>query len=258
MIRVLIIEDELPAREKLERYLFRYPKPVKVVAHLTTVSESVEWLQSNNSSIDLIFLDIQLADDNSFSIFDQVEVLTPIIFTTAFDEFAIKAFEVHSIAYLLKPINYSELEKALDKFKALEKSANENGPLSSLIQAIKKGGNFKSRFMVKIGEHIRSVTVSDIVLFYADGRNAFIFTTENRHLIIDQKMEVLENLLDPSVFFRANRSFIVHIEHIQDVLVYSNSRLKIILDKEFKREIIVSRDRVGDFKAWFDGRPAAG
>ena len=253
-MKVLIIEDEIPAAEKLERYLNRYDAEIEVLDKLNSVKSAVHWLKVNQSKTDLILLDIQLIDGKSFAIFDQVEVTVPIIFTTAFDEYAIKAFDVNSIAYLLKPITFDDLTVALDKYRRLrKKGSSELVHMSDVLKSLSNTRAYKSRFTVKIGEHIRSVTTDQIALFYADGRNAYIVNFNQRHLIIDYKLEELEDLLDPVVFFRANRTFIVSIHAIKDVLVYSNSRLKIITEQKLDKEIIVSREKVGAFKQWFDG-----
>ena len=253
-MKVLIIEDEIPAAEKLERYLKRYDPEVEILDKLNSIKSSVHWLKAHQHEADLILLDIQLIDGKSFAIFEQVEVTIPIIFTTAFDDYAIKAFEVNSIAYLLKPITFDDLTIALDKYKKLEKKGNkELVHMSDVLKSLTNTKAYKSRFMVKIGEHIRSVTTDQIALFYADGRNAYIVNFDQRNLIIDYKLEELEDLLDPVLFFRANRTFIVSINAIKDVLVYSNSRLKIITELKLDKEIIVSREKVGAFKQWFDG-----
>lgn len=253
-MKVLIIEDEIPAAEKLERYLKRYDPEVEILDKLNSIKSSVHWLKAHQHEADLILLDIQLIDGKSFAIFEQVEVTIPIIFTTAFDDYAIKAFEVNSIAYLLKPITFDDLTIALDKYKRLEKKGNkELVHMSDVLKSLTNTKAYKSRFMVKIGEHIRSVTTDQIALFYADGRNAYIVNFDQRNLIIDYKLEELEDLLDPVLFFRANRTFIVSINAIKDVLVYSNSRLKIITELKLDKEIIVSREKVGAFKQWFDG-----
>lgn len=259
-MNIVIVEDEIPAAEKLERYLSRYDQDIHVLAKLQSVSESVAWFKDNLNQVDLIFMDIQLIDGQSFAIFEQVEITKPIIFTTAYDEYALKAFEVNSIAYLLKPITFPDLSAAIDKLSLLQGSSAEskfNDPIAigikDLLAGITNQQQYKSRFMIKIGEHIRSVTVDKILLFYAEGRNAYINTDQGRRLIIDYKLEDLENILDPKLFFRVNRTFIININAINDVLVYSNSRLKIITEVKTEKEIIVSREKVGAFKQWFDG-----
>jgi two-component system, LytTR family, response regulator len=253
-MNVLIIEDEVPAAEKLERYLIKYDPKVNIIAKLDSVASSVTFLKEHYQSVDLIFMDIQLIDGLSFQIFQQVEVKKPVIFTTAFNEYALDAFKVNSIDYLLKPVTFTDLSSSLKKFNDLKNHFQLSGDLQAKLKetgAIKK--TYKNRFMVKLGEHIRSVTTDNIVLFYAEGRDAYLVTTQNRKFIIDYTLEALEELLDPTIFFRLNRTFIININSIKDVLVYSNSRLKIILNQEFDKEIIVSREKVNDFKNWFDG-----
>jgi two-component system LytT family response regulator len=253
-MKVLIVEDELPAAEKLERYLLKYDPSSKVIATVDSVAKGVEWLSSNQDSIDLIFMDIQLLDGLSFQIFQKVNVRKPVIFTTAFNEFALDAFKVNGIDYLLKPITFTDLSTSLKKLESLreqlrpEQSERIQQAFSSL-----KTKEYKNRFMVKLGEHIRSITADQIAIFYADGRDVYLITSQPRKFIVDYTLESLENILDPKIFFRLNRTFIVNINSIKDVLVYSNSRLKITLVQEFDKEIIVSREKVGEFKEWFDG-----
>jgi two-component system LytT family response regulator len=256
-MKVLIVEDELPAAEKLERYLLKYDPSSKVIATVDSVAKSVEWLAVNQDTIDLIFMDIQLLDGLSFQIFQKVNVKKPVIFTTAFNEFALDAFKVNSIDYLLKPITFTDLSASLKKLESLreqlmpEQSERIQQAFSSL-----KTKEYKNRFMVKLGEHIRSITTDQIALFYADGRDVYLVTSQPRKFIVDYTLESLENILDPKIFFRLNRAFILNINSIKDVLVYSNSRLKITLVQEFDKEIIVSREKVGEFKEWFDGSRA--
>lgn len=254
-MKVLIIEDEIPAAEKLERYLHRYDDKIEVLEKLSSVETAVNWLKSHQSDLDLIFMDIQLTDGKSFEIFGQVEINKPIIFITAFDEYAIDAFKVSSIDYLLKPITFDDLSNALDKLKKFKESLSEAPAINQLKNALNQlqQKTYKTRFMVKLGEHIKSITTSATEFFYAEGRNVYLYTTENRKFIIDFKLEELEELLDPELFYRVNRSYIINIEAIQDVIVYSNSRLKIIPKLEFDKEIIVSRDKVGPFKEWLSG-----
>ena len=247
-MKVIIIEDEIPAAEKLERYLHRYDPDITVLGRIQSAVKVLE-----QEKFDLVFMDIQLVDGQSFSIFDQVQVTKPVIFTTAYDEYAIRAFDVNSVAYLLKPYSFEDLSKALDKFKQFSGSESKDLDFIDLLKRIDTSKKYKSRFMIKIGDHIRSVTTDDIVCFYAEGRNAYIINKQERRLIIDYKLEELEEILDPAIFFRVNRTFIVNINSITDVVVYSNSRLKVITDVKTAKEIIVSRDKVGSFKKWFDG-----
>ena len=255
-MKVLIIEDEIPAAEKLERYLSRYDSTVEVVNRIQTVKDSVDWLGEHQNDIDLVFMDIQLLDGRSFDIFDEITIKKPIIFVTAFDDYAIDAFKVNSVDYLLKPITFDDLTRAMDKLKLLKQNLTpSDNDLSKLQLALNhlNTKSYKERFMVKLGDHIKSLTTNCIELFYADGRSVYLVSDQNRKFIIDYKMEELQELLNPQHFFRVNRSFILNIEAISDVIVYSNSRLKITLRLDFDKEIIVSRDKVGPFKQWFSG-----
>jgi DNA-binding LytR/AlgR family response regulator len=185
-----------------------------------------------------------------------VTVRKPVIFITAFNEFALEAFKVNSIDYLLKPITFTDLTSSLKKLENLREQLQWSNEKTALLQetfATPKSKDFKTRFMVKLGDHIRSITADQICLFYAEGRDVYLVTNQNRKFIIDYTLETLEDLLEPKIFFRLNRTYILNINSIKDVIVYSNSRLKITLTQEFDKEIIVSREKVGDFKAWFDG-----
>lgn len=246
----------MPAAEKLERYLSKYDANIKVLDKLTSVADSVQWLSQRQNELDLIFMDIQLIDGKSFEIFDKVNIQKPIIFITAFDEYAIDAFKVNSIDYLLKPITFDDLTQALTKLEGLKKNLGGNTPppidLSQALAQLQQK-TYKTRFMVKLGEHIRSIVANDIALFYAEGRDVYLVTNEKRKFIIDYKLEDLDEILDPTLFYRANRSFITNINAIKDVVVYSNSRLKISPTIDFDKEIIVAREKVNTFKEWFNG-----
>lgn len=255
-MKVIIVEDEIPAAEKLERYLLKYDPSINILATLQSIQSTVQWLKENQDKVDVIFMDIQLTDGVSFQIFQEVDVRKPVIFTTAYNEFALDAFKVSSIDYLLKPITFTDLTASLKKLALLREQLpwKTEGPESLQTKyAALKTRSYKSRFMVKLGEHIRSITTDQISLFYADGRDVYLVTNQTRKFIVDYTLESLEEILDPEMFFRLNRTFILNINAIKDVLIYSNSRLKIILSQEFDKEIIVSREKVADFKEWFDG-----
>jgi DNA-binding LytR/AlgR family response regulator len=255
-MKVLIVEDEVPAAEKLERYLLKYDPAIEILGTLQTIKDTVAWLQQNQHQVDLLFMDIQLTDGLSFQIFQQVDVQKPVIFTTAFNEFALDAFKVNSIDYLLKPITFTDLSTSLKKYASFRDqfkwSKEDQDNLRKTFTALDTK-SYKSRFMVKLGEHIRSVTTDQITFFFADGREVYLVTNQNKKFIIDYTLESLEDILDPKLFYRLNRTFILNINGIKDVVVYSNSRLKIILTQEFEKEIIVSREKVSEFKGWFDG-----
>lgn len=256
-MNVVIIEDEVLAADKLERLLQKYDPKIKVIDRFDSVTDSSIWLGNPSNKVDLIFLDIHLVDGLSFEIFNRVQVQTPIIFTTAYNEYALNAFKLNSIDYLLKPVTFDNLYTSLKKLENLKESLTGTGEmrnfedLSNALATIQK--NYKTRFMVKIGEKLRSFKAEDISVFYADGRDVFILLKEGNRYIIDYKMEELQDLLNPEQFYRISRSFIVNINSISGVLLYSNSRLKIDLAQDFDRELIVSREKVSSFKNWFNG-----
>lgn len=255
-MKVIIIEDEVPAAEKLERYLHKYDPAIVVLGIFNSVKASAAWLLDHQGETDLIFMDIQLIDGISFQIFQQVQVQKPVIFTTAFNEFALDAFKVNSIDYLLKPLTFTDLSAALKKMESMREQFQSAPPQRERIERAfsnLRPKEYKTRFMVKLGEHIRSITTDQVALFFADGRDVYLITNQGRKFIIDYTLEALEEILDPRLFFRINRTFILPINAIKDVLVYSNSRLKITTTTEFDREIIVSREKVADFKNWFGG-----
>lgn len=256
-MKVLIIEDEAPAAEKLERYLHKYDPSIEILGVIDNASDAITRL-SGGEKPDLIFMDIQLRDGLSFQIFQQVAVRTPVIFTTAFNEFALDAFKVNSIDYVLKPITFTALAASMQKLDAMKAALNSDEHHHRMNAVLNnpnlKTKDYKTRFMVKLGEHIRSITTDQITVLYADGRDVYLVTQQNRKFIIDYTLEALEEVLDPHQFFRPNRTFIININAIRDVLVYSNSRLKVSLAHDFDKEIIVSREKVSEFKEWFDGQ----
>jgi len=249
-MRVIIIEDEIPAREKLERYILKYDDSYKIVARLNNISQSVSWLENNENGYDIAFMDIQLSDGLSFDIFNQVAIKKPVIFTTAFDEYAIDAFKVNSIDYILKPITFTDVSKAISKFKNLK--AILPNSIKEVSESFTKK-KYKDRFLVRLGNHIHSIKTDVIAMFYAEGRTVFLVTTEGKRFILDYKLEDLSGLVQPKEFFRVNRTFILNFSTINDVLVYSNSRLKISTKIKTEKDIIVSRERVTAFKNWFEG-----
>ena len=255
-LKVVIIEDEAPAAEKLERYLLKYNPEIKILTRLDSVSSSVTWLEDHQTEADLIFMDVQLTDGKSFEIFKQVKVVKPVIFITAYNEYALDAFKVSSIDYLLKPVTLADLTASLQKMESLSAQLRWNESKSSqVVEALAgKDRNIKNRFMVKLGDHIRSVTTDQISLFFADGRDVYLITEQQKKFIIDYTLENLEEVLDTKQFYRLNRSYIININAIQDVVVYSNSRLKITPNIKWEQEIIVSREKVSEFKEWFDGK----
>lgn len=244
----IIIEDEKPAARMLQRKLEKLNIPVQVMLH--SVREAVEWFQLNPHP-DLIFLDIQLSDGLSFEIFEKVTIQSPIIFTTAYDEYALRAFKLNSIDYLLKPIDEDDLEIAVEKYKKTisAKPAIDMQMIRQLFTS-SQAPEYKKRFSVKVGDHIKIIPIEEVELFYSEFKGTFIHTFEGRSFLLDTSLESLEKELDPTHFFRISRKYIVGHTALKDIVVYSNSRLKLTLKSYNKEEVIVSRERVGVFKEW--------
>ncbi len=257
-MKVVIVEDERPAAERLQMLLERYHPDTEIIQVLDSVQGSIRWFTENPGLAELVFMDIKLTDGLSFDIFKHVRISQPLIFTTAYNEYAMEAFKVNSIDYLLKPIAFEDLNRSLNKLASLRENLMDGKQRIELEELAKVLGDlqksYKNRFMVKVGEHIRSIPVDKLVMFSADGRVVYIVTDQGREYIVDYKMEELDEILDPEIFFRINRSYTVNINFIRDVIVYSNSRLKILLEKEYEKELIVSREKVNPFKLWFGMR----
>ncbi|ADR23639.1 DNA-binding response regulator [Marivirga tractuosa] len=250
-MRVLIIEDERPAATRMKQLIVKYLPQADIYGHLDSISSAVKWLQ-NEPTPDLIFCDIELADGQSFEIFEQVEIKSPIIFTTAYDQFAIKAFKLNSIDYLLKPIDPEELEQAILKFKNQQFQPQlDLGQIQQLLKP--QGVHYKSRFMVKIGEKIQSIPTDEVSYFFSAERTTFMQTNEvGKRYILDYTLDQIEEMLEPTNFFRLNRKYIASFKSIDQVLSYSNSRLKIKLKNSEDNDILISREKVAKFKEWLD------
>ncbi len=257
-MKILIIEDEPFAQKELVRLLEVVEGKFEILDMIDTVEDAVDWLKSN-AAPDLIFLDIQLADGLSFDIFRKVEVKAPVIFTTAYDEYAIRAFQLNSIDYLLKPIKMNDLMRAINKLENLksqfgnEKQENislTKSQLESLIGSGKK--EFKSRFVARVGDQIKHIPVEEVAYFFAEDNVVFLITRSNSRFIIDYSIEEIAGLVDPKNFYRLNRAFVAHINAIDKVYKYLNSRLKIELKPESDKEVIISRAKVSEFMDWMD------
>ena len=248
-MKVIIIEDEKPSARRLQRMLAKLNVNVEVLLH--SVNQSITWFLEN-PELDLIFLDVQLSDGLSFEIFEEVSINSAIIFTTAYDEYAIKAFKLNSIDYLLKPIDEDELKTAVNKFRKSinpDQVSKQISNLQELISEKNSEKNYKKRFVTKVGSHLKMIPTEEIVCFYSENKGTYLQTETNRNYLLDTSLENLEDELNPDLFFRVNRQFFVNINYLEDILAYSNSRLKLQL-KNSKQEIIVSRERVKDFKNW--------
>ncbi len=251
-MKLLIIEDEPQAAQRLTKLILSILPGADILTQLDTVKDSVKWLKEHTA--DLIFMDIQLADGISFQIFEQCEVSTPVIFTTAYDEYALRAFKVNSIDYILKPVDADELTAAIDKYRKLNAGTLANSKMMESIGAAMQmlTRRYKERFIVKVGEHLKSVETNDVLFFFSLEKATFAQTSDGRKHILDFTMDQLEGLLDPSNFFRINRKYIVGVKSIQDMISYTNSRLKLILKTSDDADIIVARERVQEFKDWLD------
>mgnify|MGYP000160814066 FL=1 len=247
---IIIIEDEKPAARLLQRKLEKIGLQVTTMLH--SVEESILWFQENKHP-DLIFLDIQLSDGLSFEIFEAVTINSAVIFTTAYDEYALRAFKLNSIDYLLKPIDEDDLEIAVDKFRARNQSISN---ISLDFELIKKmlvnpvDRTFKKRFTIKMGQQIKMISIDEIECFFSENKGTYLHTFDNRNYLIDNTLEQLETELNPEMFFRVSRKFIIGMKGIKEIQLHSNSRLKIIPTTYNEDEVIVARERVNEFKDW--------
>ncbi len=253
-MKVLIIEDEPLAQQELRRLLTKCAPHVEVMGCLDSVEDSVEWLSNAPQLPDLIFVDIQLSDGSSFDIFEQITVAVPVVFTTAYNEYALQAFRVNSIDYLLKPIEEEALGAALQKLTSLKdqfggkNAAFSPQQLDSLLRQPR--GDYKTRFLTTLGDRIRYVPVEQIAYFFAEDNTVYLVTQERKKYVLDYTLDHLETLVDPKLFFRITRKYLTHIAAIGEVSRYFNSRLKVGLVPATDDEILISRVRVPGFLAW--------
>ena len=253
-MNVLIIEDELLTSHRLETLLHEYDPAIQVLAHLPSVAKSIKWFKSLQPiQPDLIFLDIYLEDDLGFSLIEQMNLTTPVIFTTAHDNYALQAFKANSIDYLLKPIDLEELTTALTKFRLVRQTSA--GPLPEqqvLDQLIKRWEppTYRDRFMISVGPKLRSIQTDAVAYFFFENKATYLMPQTGSPISIDYSLDKLGQLLDPGQFFRINRSFLVAISAIQSVHTYSGSKLKVDLNPVSRQEVFVSVERVTEFKDW--------
>ena len=245
-MRYLILEDEKIASNRLKEMIANLRPDYHCVLTLDSVESAVISLPA--LKLDLVFMDIQLADGNSFDIFDQIKFDAPIIYTTAYDEYALKAFKSNSVDYLLKPIDPVELAGAIAKFE--KHSVKDDKDVTQLMQSLKPEG--KERFVVKVGEHLKSVLTKNVQLIYSQDKGTYLFTDDGKRFLVDYTMDRVEEMLSPKEFFRISRKFLVHIDYIKDIVSFTNSRLEIMIDGFTDDQVIVARERVSDFKVWLD------
>ena len=245
-MRVLIVEDETAAVDNLECLLYKVDHTIEIAAVTESVEKTEQWLMQNHA--DLIFMDIHLSDGSAFSLFDHIEVSTPIIFTTAYDQYALDAFKVNSIDYLLKPIRQSDLERALEKFKRLTASDLTN--YLSRINLLTEKPKYQSRILVTVKDKIIPLAVADIACIYSTDRKTEIITTAEATYTYNKPLDAMIKNLDPTVFFRANKQFIINRNQIAEITVWFDSRLRLLLTAETPEEIYISKNRVSEFKSW--------
>ncbi len=254
-MKTIIIEDENPSARRLKRMLEKLE--VEVIVALGSVQEAVEWFQQNDHP-ELIFLDIQLSDGLSFEIFQAVEINSAVIFTTAYDEYALQAFKLNSVDYLLKPIDDEELKTAVEKYEKRTGTAGNNLSEKFNFEAIKKllinpeERDYKKRFTVKVGQHIKMIPLEEIECIYSENKGTYIYTGDKRNYLLESTLDALEKDLPPEQFYRVNRKYYIKLTAIADIIAYSNSRLKLKLNHFNEEEIIVARERVKDFKEWLE------
>lgn len=247
-MNVVVIEDERLTAQRLVSLIKKYDDSISVLAQIPSVTEAISWFETHlPTSVDLIFMDIHLEDGDSFQIISQLNLNTPIIFTTAFDGYMIKAFKVNSIDYLLKPINYDELAAALDKFKSL-RSGTTQVDIKALIRQLTPPS--KDRFMVTVGNKIRPIKTENIAYFYLEAKTVFLVTNDGTVLPIDYSLDKLTQLVDPRQFFRVSRQFVVSLNSIKMVHTISAGKLRLDLIPKTKDEVTVSGDRITSFKEW--------
>jgi DNA-binding LytR/AlgR family response regulator len=250
-MKVLIVEDERPAQMQLERLLNVHFPDNEVMAVLTSVEKAADWLAVNHP--DLIFMDVELSDGQCFEIFKRVDVTAPVIITTAYDHFAIKAFKVNSVDYLLKPIDGLEFVKAVEKSSQRNKAGQTD--LKMLEQLLQKSvpKEFKKRFITKHNDQIHVLQVEEIAYFYAEEKATFLVSRNGKRFFTEYSLDNLEVQLDPTLFFRLSRACIANIQAVKSVSKHFNSRLKIKLEPAFLEDVLVSRIRVPDFLKWLEG-----
>lgn len=251
----LVVEDEKLAAQRLIGMVKELNSDATLVGHTDSVKSSVRWLQ-NNASPDLIFMDIQLADGLSFIIFDMISVQSPVIFTTAYNEYAIKAFKVNSVDYLLKPIDREELQKAMEKYSRLfprthEKVLVDNSVVQKVLQMF--SNPYKARYVIKVGEHLRHIGIEEVAFFHSMEKETFLNTFAGKSYGLEYSLDQLEELTDPKQFFRINRKYLINLKSIKDIITYSGSRLKLKIGEVDNDDTLVSREKVSEFKNWLEG-----
>jgi DNA-binding LytR/AlgR family response regulator len=252
-MKALIIEDEILASKHLKQVLDEVGD-FEIITVLESIKETVKWFEKNPLP-DILFMDIHLSDGSAFEIFKLVKITCPIIFTTAYDEYALRAFKVNSIDYLLKPIEVNDVREALKKLKELSNSESVQIAINNLISNFKKGSKYKTHFLIPVkGDKLIPVQTNDLACFYVDAGIIKALTFEGRSFSVDFTLDELTELLDPELFFRANRQFIISRKAVKDIDLWFNSRLSVNLNVSVPEKIVISRGRIPEFKTWFSGQ----
>jgi len=254
MIRILIVEDEQLAIQRMQRLIGRLTQDINVVGVCKTIKETIDFLQKFSSNIDLIFMDIHLGDGNSFEVFEQMKIELPVIFTTAFDQYAMKAFKQTSVDYLLKPIQQEALQESVEKYKRIfGETKNVDFDYTTLLTALGQDSkDIKKRFMVQVGDKIRYINTEDIAMFYAENKACYVISHEGKRYYVNYTLEKLVEMLDPIDFYRINRKVIVHISSIVEIIPYSKSKLLLKTKQEPGFELFISSDKIKKFKNWLN------
>ena len=254
-MKAVIVEDEIVAAQNLRHLIAQVNSNIEVLAVLQSIEESVEWFSANPNP-DLVFMDIHLSDGSSFSIFEKVKIQVPVIFTTAYDEYALKAFEVNSIDYLLKPINIKNLERAIEKFSHfnITKINNEDMIANMLSMFQKEKIVYKSNFLIPHKDKFIPLSVDDIAYIYSENKIAKIVTFDNHTYYESSSLDEMQRQINPAIFFRANRQYIISHKAVKDISVWFDSKLSVNLSVDIPEKIIVSRTRVTEFKDWYSGK----
>ena len=251
-MNILIIEDEKLTADKLALMLTDLNSDYSIVGNLQSIKQSVSWLQNNKA--DLIFLDIELSDGLAFEIFEEISITIPVIFTTAYNQYAIKAFELNSIDYLLKPINKKDLENSLLKYNSLKQFFSQNNQINEILKLIHKQTEKRNRFAINIGKKIVSIEIDEIAYFFAENEAIYICTKGKKKYLIPDSLDKIETEISSDKFFRINRQFIISLSSIENMSYYSKSRLKINLIPQFEKDVFVSIKKLSPFKNWLNGK----
>lgn len=250
-MRVLIIEDEALAAERLQKQIAQYDPSIEIAACLATVEGAIVWLNQHPHP-DLAFVDIQLSDGSCFEIFETIKIRFPIIFTTSYDQYALDAFAVNTVAYLLKPIKYGQLVKSFQKLDEMKRTFVVTPGYEGTGTPVGPGNIYKSRFLVKNGMQIKAIKTDEVAYFFSEEKMSFLVSGEHGKFPVDFSLEEIEVTLDPHTFFRISRKYIAHVDAIREIHPYFKGRLKVTLDPPVEEDIVISSDRTPSFKSWLD------